>query len=139
MSLKNAILLIVSSIIVTTAIAATAKARSVFVISDTGVEPWDTHTIQAYRIQDSNLIYQNYYNSVHPLPVGLALDEYSEFLFLTHEYLSVYYPGNQIEIVNAKTMEYVDTVKAIGAFDLSGIIVAQINEYLSGICVGLMV
>ena len=125
MSLKKTILLIVSSIIVTTAIAATAKARSVFVISDIGTDPWDTHKIQAYRIQDSNLVYQNYYNSVLPLPISLAIDADSEFLFITHEYASVYYPGNQIEIVNAKTMQYVDTVIVADAAGLAGIVVDQ--------------
>jgi len=123
MSLKKTILLIVSSIIVTTAIAATAKARSVYVIADTRISPGDSPIIQAYRIQDSNLVYQADYNSVHPYAVGLALDADSEFLFITHEYAAAQIPGNQIEIVNAKTLEYVDTFA--GATNLAGIVVDQ--------------
>jgi hypothetical protein len=69
-------------------------------------------------------VYQADYSSVHPLAVGLAIDTDSEFLFVTHEEWAPY-PGNVVEIVNAKTMKYVDTVEATGASDLAGIVVDQ--------------
>lgn len=137
MSPKKGNLVIVSLIILITSISVIAEARSVYVISNTGGWPGDTPIIQAYRIQDSNLVYQTDYNSVHPLAVGLAIDTDSECLFITHEYGQE--PGNQIEIVNAKTMKYVDTVTATGASNLPCIVVRHSNRYLSGIWVALMV
>src|SRR4030042_6440740 len=115
---------IISIIIMVTTFTSTTNAKSVYVISDTGTYETDTPKILTYHIQDVNLVYQAEYNCVHPLAIGLAIDTDSEFLFVTHEeYYS--YPGNVIEIVNAKTMEYVDTVEATGASNLAGIVVDQ--------------
>ena len=122
MSLKKPILEIVSIIILVTTFTGIADAKSVYVISDTGTWETDTPIIQAYRIQDNNLVYQTDYNCVHPLAIGLAIDTDSEFLFITHEEYYPY-PGNVIELINAKTMEYVDTVEATGASNLAGIVV----------------
>jgi len=118
MSLKKPILEIVSIIILVTTFTSIAAARSVYVIADTGNLETDIPIIQAYRIQDSNLVWQADYNCVHPLSIGLSIDTDSEFLFVTHEAYQQY-PGDIIEIVNAKTMKYVDTVKATGASNLA--------------------
>jgi len=130
MSLKKTILVIVSSIIVTTVISTTAKARSVYVIADTRISPGDSPIIQAYRIQDSNLVWQADYNCVHLLAIGIAIDAESEYLFVTHEKYKQY-PGDIIEIINAKTMAYVDTVTATGASNLAGIVVNSAKNYLN--------
>ena len=97
-----------------------AKADSVYVISNTM-----NSELQAYEIEDARLIYQNkdYICKNDPQggtgAVGLAIDssENGDFLFVTFEGL------NEIELVKAKTMEYVDIVEAPQANNLAGIIV----------------
>ena len=121
---KKWIPVIVSIIILVTTFTGTANAKSVYVIADTGTWETDIPIIQAYRIQDGNLVHQADYNCVHPLAIGLAIDTDSEFLFVTHEKW-IPYPGNVVELINAKTMEYVDTVEATGASNLAGIVVDQ--------------
>lgn len=111
-------------IIVIPNICRTAAARSVYVIADTGNDQYVTPIIQAYEIQDVNLMLQTQYETEHPLAISLAIDPDNEFLFVTHEEYGTN-PGNIIEIVNAKTMEYVDTVTASGASDLAGIVFDQ--------------
>ena len=99
-----------------------SQAKSVYVINDT-VES----ELQAYKIDGANLIYQaGYICRFDPAgltgAVGLALDEseYGEFLFVTFE------GQNEIELVNAKTMEYVDVLEVpdpYGSLDLAGIVI----------------
>lgn len=91
--------------------------KSVYVINDT-----ETSHLQAYKIEGTNLIYQIDYSCVSDPPgnigsVGLAIDEseYGQFLFVTFEW------SDEIELVNAKSMQYVDIVTALGASDLAGI------------------
>jgi uncharacterized protein YjiK len=92
----------------------TILAKSVYVINDT-----DDSQLQAYKIEGANLVYQTYYNlkSSYWGSVGLAIDEseYGEYLFVTFE------NENMIELVNAKTTQYIDTVTAPGATNLAGI------------------
>ncbi|MHC4633445.1 MAG: hypothetical protein ACYS9C_19540 [Planctomycetota bacterium] len=89
-------------------------ARSVYVISDT-----EASKMQAYKVEDANLVYQIDYHFVSETwgPVGIAIDEseHGEYLFVTFE------GDNIIELVNAKTMEYVDVATTPGATNLSGI------------------
>lgn len=99
-----------------TTLSGTTEARSVYVISDTTTWSDEPSIIQAYDVQDSNLVYQTDYETVGRLAIGLAIDTDSEFLFITFE------QENEIELVNAKTMQYVDTVTAPGASDLAGIV-----------------
>jgi len=100
MSIRKAILLIVSLIILITTIP--AKARSVYVINDT-----DASKMRAYKVEDANLVHQtdaDYDFVSHTWgPVGLAIDEseYGQFLFATFE------SENEIELINAKTMQKV--------------------------------
>jgi len=93
---KNSIIVIVSLIINT--ISLTARARSVYVISNTET-PDLTSIIQAYDIQDGSLVYQEaQYESDRWGAVGLAIDTESEFIFVTYE------GTPKIELINAKTM-----------------------------------
>ena len=98
-----------------------AKADSVYVIENTEIS-----RLQAYKIEGDSLIYQtDYICENDPIgltgAVGLALDNSTEgqFLFVTFEGM------NEIELVNAKSMRYVDTVDAPQANNLAGIIVDQ--------------
>ncbi|MHC4546431.1 MAG: hypothetical protein ACYTDW_13170 [Planctomycetota bacterium] len=79
--------------ILTLTICENARAKSVYVISNT-----ETSQLQAYEVQDANLILQaNYICESDPIEivgaVGLAIDEseYGQFLFATFE------SGNKIE------------------------------------------
>jgi len=105
MLLKKQLFVIVSLIILLTSLADTAKAgTSVYVISDNPISK-----LQAYKVEDSNLVYQpnaDYTCESDPPyglygAVGIAVSE-SGFLFVTFE------NENDIELVNAKTMQYVD-------------------------------
>lgn len=82
-----------------------------------------------YKINGSNLVHQtNYICKTDPSgltgAVGLTIDEsqYGEFLFFTFE------NTNEIELVNGKTMEYIDVVKAQQANNLAGIVVDKTRE-----------
>ena len=99
-------------------------AKSVYVIADTGVDETDIPVVQAYEIQGASLILQTEYGCIYPLAIGVAIDESESglFLFVTHEDHGGT-GGDQIEIINAKTMQYVDTVTATGAKNLAGIVV----------------
>ena len=92
-------------------------ARSVYVINDT-----HSSILQAYKIDGNSLTYQIGYTCLSdPLgsigAVGIAIDEsdYGNFLFVTIE------DQDEIELVNAKFMEFVDVVTAPGATNLAGI------------------
>ncbi|MHC4283095.1 MAG: right-handed parallel beta-helix repeat-containing protein [Planctomycetota bacterium] len=92
-------------------------AHSVYVTSDT-----QTSHLQSYKIDGTNLIYQVSYMCQLDPPndagaVAIAIDdsEYGDFLFVTFE------NEDEIELVNAKTMQYADKVTAPGADDLAGI------------------
>ena len=109
--------LTILSIILLLTLPQITHAKSVYVISDT-----ETSHIQAYKIDDTNLVYQTDYvcqsaPSGGTGAVGLAIDPAAEVLFVTFE------GENIIELVNAKKMEYVDIVTAIGAANLAGIII----------------
>jgi predicted outer membrane repeat protein len=99
--------------------ASVTHARSVYVINDT-----EFSQLQAYKIEDTNLILQaDYICRSDPCgsagAVGLAIDEseYGEFLFITFEH------EDKIELVNAKTMQYIETVTVPQASNLVGIVV----------------
>jgi len=114
------LIIVILSLIIINIIPGKSEARSVYVISDTGTDQYDTPIMQVYNIEDSNLILQKQYECVYPLAISLAIDPEYEFMFITHEkYYGV--AGDMIEIVNAKTMQYVDTVTAPGADNLAGI------------------
>jgi hypothetical protein len=81
----------------------TVSSKSVYVISDTQISELFT-----YKIDGTNLDYQTDYICELDPPdtsgaVGIAIDEsvYGQFLFVTIEL------SNKIELVNAKTMQYV--------------------------------
>ena len=119
MSLKKKILVAVSVIMICIIVNAANAGKSVYVISNT-----KTSEIQAYKIEDSNLVYQtNYICQLDPSgstgAVGLAIDEseHGNFLFATFEGL------NEIELVDAESMQYVDVVEAPQASNLAGITV----------------
>jgi len=102
-------------------VVSTTAGRSVYVINDT-----TNSQLQAYKIEDANLIWQaNYVCKTETVvgigAVGLAVDEseYGEFLFVTFE------GESEIELVNAKTMQYVDMVTAEGSANLAGIVADQ--------------
>ncbi len=113
-SRKHAILSLLSLI---AAASNVGWAKSVYVINDT-----NARTLQAYKIEGANLTWQTgytCYSQVSGGAVGVALDEseYGPFLFVTFE------DDNKIELVNAKSMQYVDTVMAPEAGDLAGVVV----------------
>jgi uncharacterized repeat protein (TIGR01451 family) len=95
--------------------AETTHAKSVYVISGTDY----LQQMQAYKIDGTNLIHQTDYTFDTWGPVGIAIDEsdYGQFLFVTFE------SSDKIELVNAKTMQYVGTVTVQGASNLAGIVV----------------
>ncbi|MDH4240780.1 MAG: hypothetical protein OEW48_14570, partial [Phycisphaerae bacterium] len=109
-------ILTILSLIILAASASVTEAKSVYVINDT-----DASEMRAYKVEDSNLVYQIDYHFVSEAwgPVGLTIDEsdYGQFLFATFE------SGNEIELINAKTMQYVDTVETPQANNLAGIVV----------------
>ena len=98
-------------------VSGVAQAKSLYVINDTY-----TSQLRAYEIAGTSLVYQTDY-ICESAPgggagsVGIAIDEsyFGTFLFVTFE------DTDYIEIVNAKSMQYVDTVTAPGAANLSGI------------------
>ena len=100
-----------------------AQAKSVYVINNT-----ITSQLRAYKVDGTSLAYQTDYNC-ESVPgsgvgaIGIAIDEseYGGFLFVTFEHLTT--SINWIEVVDAKTMRYVDTVTAAGASNLAGIVV----------------
>jgi len=106
---KSIITLVWLIIFVSTAMA----GKSVYVISST-----NANKVQAYKVDANSLTYQTDYDTSYSGPVGIAIDEseHGQFLFVTFEGTS------EIELVNAKTMEYVDTVTA-QTNNLAGIIV----------------
>ena len=96
-------------------------AKSVYVIADTEISK-----VFAYEVSGTNLIYQTQYfcrldPNVGPNTdagaVAVAIDEsgFGNFLFFSFE------TSDEIELVNAKTMQYIDKVIAPGASDLAGI------------------
>ncbi|MBA7686332.1 hypothetical protein ES703_94776 [subsurface metagenome] len=111
-----------SLIIIAISFAQTVQAKSLYVIKDTA----EASEMRAYKVEDANLVYQTDYHFVSETwgPVGIAIDEsdYGHFLFVTFE------ETGEIELVNAKTMKYIDTVEApdpYGNLNLSGIVVDQ--------------
>jgi len=80
-----------------------AQAKSVYVIN----ENYIYSELRAYKIDGNSLVYQTDYSCVNENPVGIAIDEseYGAFLFVTMEWTT-----SCIEIVDAKTMQYVDSV-----------------------------
>lgn len=124
MLVKKLLLIVISSLVIlSTNLSGTARGRSVYVISNTEV-PDETSRIQAYKIDGNNLSYQETYTSDIWGAVGLAIDasEYGNFLFVTFE------GEDEMELVNAKSMEYVDVVTATGASNLAGIVVDQSKQ-----------
>jgi hypothetical protein len=91
--------------------------RSVYVISDTV-----TSEIQAYNVDANSLTYQADYICELDSPdnygaVGIAIDEseYGDFLFVTFE------DQDEIELINAKRMQYVDAATVSGAQNLADV------------------
>jgi len=121
MSARKWTFAIVSLTIFISAITNKVEARSVYVIANTGAWWSDVPIMRAYDIEGGNLIFQTQYECVHSLAISLAIDIDSKFLFVTHEQYQQY-PGNVVEIVNGRTMQYADTVTAQGASNLAGII-----------------
>ncbi len=100
--------------------------KSVYVINNTL-----TSQLQAYRIEGSTLVYQTDYTCLlDPLgeygAIGITIDEsgYGQFLFVSFEF------SDEIELINAKTMQYVDMVMAPGADNLAGIVMDTNNNNL---------
>jgi hypothetical protein len=108
--------------------ASLTQAKSVYVISDT-----KSSELQAYEIQDANLIWQvNYVCEFDPPgvtgSVGLAIDEseYGEFLFVTFE------GSDKIELVNAKTMIFEQNPVVVpNASNLAGIALNSAKKNLN--------
>lgn len=113
---KKLTIIVLSLTILITCISSTASAKSVYVISNT-----ETSHLEAYEVQGSNLAPQtDYYCQSDPSgdtgAVGLAIDPASQILFVTFE------GENVIELVDTKTMEYVDAITVPGASNLANII-----------------
>ena len=96
--------------------------KSVYVISDTDAR---LSEMKVYEIDEQSILT---HQTNHTLDtsggsgsgaVGLGIDKENEFLFVTFEL------HNVIEVVDAKTMTYVDTVTAPGACNLADIVVDQ--------------
>ena len=116
---KRFFLLLVCIIILANLSNSSYAAKSVYVISDT----WPSN-LQAYKIEGTTLVYQTDYTCLSDPEgligaIGIAIDEsrYGQFLFITFEESEV------IEIVNARTMQYVDFVIAKGSENLAGIVI----------------
>jgi len=80
MSAKETLIILILTLLIISFTNIT-KAKSLYVIADTGTCQTDTPIIQAYDIQDSNLILQTQYECVHPLAIGIAMDTDSEISF----------------------------------------------------------
>ena len=101
-------------------------AKSVYVINDT-----QTSNLKAYKIEGFSLIYQTDYTCFWDPEgligaIGVKIDEsrYGKFLFVTFEESDV------IELINAMTMQFVDSIVAPGATDLAGVEMDSINSKL---------
>jgi hypothetical protein len=114
---KKLIELALSYAIITIMIFSRVEAKSVYVISNTGYNEHYTGIIYAYAIDGNNLNYQTRYESKLPLPISLAIDARTGFMFVTHEI------SNNIEIVDAKLMEYIKAVTIPGGTNLAGVVV----------------
>ena len=99
-------------------------SKSVYVISNTGDKK-----VQAYEVDANSLTYQTDYDTTYSSPVGIAIDEseYGQYLFLTFE------NQDEIEIVNAKSMQYVDTIIAPQATNLAGLVFDDSKDRLYAI------
>ena len=120
---KKLIITSLSFILITT-LQGITLARSVYVVSDTGTYAVDDSFIRSYEIDGNSLIYQqNEYKTVTQHAIGLAIDPCSEYIFVTCE------DTPKIELINTKTMQYVDTVTAPGATNLAGVAMDTIMSY----------
>jgi len=126
MNSGRCISIILTSVAIFLNITQSVFARSVYVVSDTGTYGYSDSYIRAYKISGSNLIFQTQYQTVSKNAIGLAIDDtdYGDFLFVTFEF------SDEIELVNAKAMTYIDTVIASGAIDLAGIAMDKTNKKL---------
>jgi uncharacterized repeat protein (TIGR01451 family) len=121
-----AALLVLAALAVLVGTPGRSEAKSLYVI--TAITSADRPTpIHAYNIAwDGTLTFQaeygihNYGNGV----VGIAIDSYSEQLFITFE------ESNTVLLLNAATMSNVDTVTAPDAKDLAGIVYDHGKELL---------
>lgn len=97
-------------------VTGTAEAKSLYVIADLKADP---QPLQAYDIgADGTLAFQAEYEIPHRRlgAVGLAIDSDNGKLFVTYE------ASENIELVDAKTMEVTGSVPAPDASDLAGIV-----------------
>jgi hypothetical protein len=107
-----------------TLVSTVQAGKSVYVISST-----NANKVQAYKVDANSLTYQTEYDTTYGSPVGIAIDEseYGQYLFLTFE------NQDEIEIVNAKSMQYVDTVIAPQATNLAGLVFDDSKDRLYAI------
>ncbi|MBN1796844.1 MAG: right-handed parallel beta-helix repeat-containing protein [Sedimentisphaerales bacterium] len=119
MLLRKKTITILFVIIFVVIIGTVQAGKSIYVISNTYISE-----VQAYDINDANLSYkQNYICELDPPgimgAVGIAVDEspYGAFLFVTFE------ESDDIELINAKSMQQAGTVTAPGAQNLAGVAV----------------
>jgi len=129
---------LVSLIALLTVFSSGANAKSVYAIIDHGYRPVIPvpAKIAAYEIDGDQITLQeiftpdpNFYQTgASHGPIDLAVDSNSAHLFVTYEGDNFGVVG--VEVVNAKSMQYVDIVTATGASNLAGIVVDQGKKIL---------
>jgi len=110
---KKFIIVIFCLLTCVTLVSTVQAGKSVYVISNT-----NARKVQAYKVDANSLTYQTDYDTTYSSPVGIAIDEseYVQYLFLTFE------NQDEIEVVDAKSMQYVDTIIAPQATNLAGLV-----------------
>jgi fimbrial isopeptide formation D2 family protein/uncharacterized repeat protein (TIGR01451 family) len=105
--------------ILTTALAKTATAKSLYVIADIlGASESNKQPVQAYDIGvDGTLTFQAQHDIPHRMlgAVGMAIDADSGYIFITYE------ASNEIQLLDPITMTDAGTTIAPDAWDLAGI------------------
>ena len=108
-----------ASVMLLAVLAGETTAKSVYVVSDTGAYLGSDSYLCAYEIVGNGLVYQTQYKVVNNHAIGIAMDTRSAYLFVTFE------NENKIDLISAKTMQYVDTVTAPNASNLAGIVIDE--------------
>ena len=116
---NQAILLLLTGVVIVTAVPMMTRAKSLYMIADHASISDATQPIHVYDIgADGTLAFQAQHEITREMlgAVGLAIDSDNGFLFVTYE------AYENILVLDARTMTEVESLVAPGASDLAGIV-----------------